>query len=187
MRLNSDSPVLSFDVESIGLHGEGFAVGIVAARDRKIEAEYVFWCDPKIAHGDDAGHQWVKENIPPFETVTCDTADFHEMCLTSIEQVRGAFWNVWEKYKKLGYQLLADVSWPVEANFLSACIQDAPDTRAWNGPYPMLDVSSISALTTLESPQRLPSELPLHHPLMDARHSLRSLWEALETLPYEFT
>lgn len=41
-----------FDVESIGLHGEGFAVGYVVLQDcREVECG-MFACDPSKAAGD---------------------------------------------------------------------------------------------------------------------------------------
>jgi hypothetical protein len=41
----------------------------------------------------------------------------------------------------------ADCPWPVEANFLSACVADDA-SRAWQGPYPLLDVATLLGATS---------------------------------------
>ena len=56
--------------------------------------------------------------------------------------------------------------------------------REWQGPYPLHDLASvILALggNALELTERLPDELPAHHPLMDARQSARQLVACLKT------
>ena len=53
-----------FDVESIGLHGEGYAVGYVVIVDGKeVEAD-MFACPGSMAEGVDSDRLWVYGNIP---------------------------------------------------------------------------------------------------------------------------
>lgn len=167
-----------FDVESVGLHGEGFAVGwVVIDRDGKELDEGLFACSPDLARGDDGGRKWVSENVKinPDETVECD----------SPSDVRGEFWGYWGNWKARGAVLAADCCWPVEARFLAACVDDQPATRGWDGPYPLHDVASVrlaAGLEPLATVERLPAELPQHDPLADARQSARLLIEALDRI-----
>lgn len=159
-----------FDVESIGLHGEGFAVGYVVRDQQGEHSCGIYACPPDLATGSSESRQWVAENVPHL-TPNCHTP--YEM--------RNAFWKIWMDWKQEGAQLAADVAWPVEARFLAQCIED-DCSREMDGPYPLIDVSSVriaKGLDPLAEVQRLPNELPTHSPLADAHQSARLLIEAL--------
>jgi hypothetical protein len=161
---------LVFDVESVGLHGEGFAWGGVVVNRRGKSFDYNrAWCPPE---GTDAGRKWITENW--------HLSDFPP--LDSPAQVRAVFWDWWQFWKAKGAVLAADCAWPVEARFLAACVDDDSAAREWQGPYPLVDVSSVrlaTGLNPLGTEERLPDELPAHDPLCDARQSARLLCEAL--------
>lgn len=157
-----------FDVESIGLHGEGFAVAwVVVDRAGNRLEEGCMSCDPAKCKGTDEGRAWVAENVPPLE-ITSPTK----------QHLWNTFWFVWQHWKSHGAVLVADCAWPVEANFLSACVRQNPAEREWQGPYPLHDLASVllaRGIEALPTSSRLPDELPVHHPLMDARQSARML------------
>lgn len=172
-----------FDVESIGLHGEGFAWGfVVVDRSGKELDARSFVSDPHNSEGSVSGRQWVKANVPmPIYSRGHAARDAREL-----------FWGWWEKWKGQGAALAADCPWPVEARFLAACVDDArpkyrgpaPDDgpRGFGGPYPLIDVASVrlaAGFDPLATVDRLPDELPVHDPLADARQSARLLIEAL--------
>jgi hypothetical protein len=163
-----------FDVESIGLHGEGWAVGyqIVDATGVQFSrARYV--CPPSEARGGEEGRIWVAANCPPMQP-NCETP----------KDVRDGFWRDWVRWKNLGAVLVADCQWPVEARFLIACIDDAPDERGWSGPYPMHELASFmvaAGMDPMATYSRDETEVQ-HDPLGDARQSARLLVEALERL-----
>ena len=161
-----------FDVESIGLHGEGFAVGYVVINSvGETLEEATIACDPDQADGKSENRKWVAENVPVM------TATHH----TPFD-VREDFWSAWLRWKEQGAVLVADCCWPVEARFLAACVDDAKRLREWEGPYPLHDVASVLLALgrdPLATNERLPRELPAHHPLNDARQSARLLLEAL--------
>ena len=157
-----------FDVESIGLHGEGFAVGfVVINEDGATVDEGVYACHSENARGTWFNHDWVRSNI-------------HDLTYThpSAAGVRGRFWIDWIEWKEKGAELWADCAWPVEARFLIACIEDDHSSHEWAGPYPLHDISTL-ALAKGHDPtkawDRKPDELPQHNPLMDARQSARLL------------
>lgn len=161
-----------FDVESIGLHGEGFAVGwVVVTREGQRLAEGVMACDPARCIGTEGNHRWVSDNVP---RLVC--AFNHPRAL------RTAFWAEWRRWADRGAQLVADCAWPVEARFLAACVDD-DEVREWQGPYPLHDLASVMLIcgrNPLETAARLADELPAHHPLHDARQSARLLVECLK-------
>jgi hypothetical protein len=161
-----------FDVESVGIHGEGFAVSLLLAKNLK-ETWHITWaCIPNESMGTPEDFKWVKENVrfPP------DT-----IWLGFPQQVRTAFWAKWLELKEERAILCSDVTWPVETSFLSACVKDDPGTRNWQGPYPLVDVNTLHLLG--DPPRiRLPEHLPEHDPLADCRHSLRQLKSVITKL-----
>lgn len=166
------NPFMVFDVESIGLHGEGFAVAwVVVSRDGKRLNEGCLSCNPDQCDGTDESRLWVGENVPP---LVCTNP--------TKESLRNEFWQVWRHWADQGAVLVADCAWPVEANFLSECVKQNHAEREWQGPYPLHDLASILLIAgddPLAITERLPDELPAHHPLMDARQSARQLLNCL--------
>lgn len=163
-----------FDVESIGLHGEGFAVAyVVVDSDGNKHEEDVFACPPDRCYGTSKNRAWVAENIPPIQVTHAEPDD-----------MRTAFWNRWLSWRACGAVLVADCCWPVEARFLANCVEEDIDSREWQGPYPLHDLASILLAVgkdPLATNERLPDELPVHDPLADARQSARLLLEALNS------
>jgi hypothetical protein len=164
-----------FDVESIGLHGEGFAVGWVVVDHAGAEhAHGLLCCDPLYAEGHRNNLAWVQENVPSMEPTAI-----------SPYGVREDFWAQWLAWKAKGAVLVADCAWPVEARFLAECVDAARITREWEGPYPLHDLASVLLALgrdPLATNERLPDELPAHHPLNDARQSARLLIDALRAV-----
>jgi hypothetical protein len=162
-----------FDVESVGLHGEGFSYGFVVVTDGGEEiAHGGGGCHPDHADGPADGRQWVADNVP---------APRWGYGLPRPRKVRDQFWSSWTHWKGEGAVLAADCPWPVEARFLIACVADEPG-RTWEGPYPLIDVASVRLAAgpgPLGTGERLAAELPAHDPLADARQSARLLLEAL--------
>lgn len=155
-----------FDVESIGLHGEGFAVGGGTYKvDGTPIKEFCFACDPNRVSGTSEDRKWVTENIP-----TIKITHIHRF------QIRDLFWNEWMDAKKEGAIMVVDCGWPVEANFLRMCVRDKESGRIFEGPYPMHELATLllsAGMDPIGEFDRLPNELPRHDPLMDARQSAR--------------
>lgn len=175
MNVSSTRMLCVFDVESIGLHGEGFAVAyrVMNAAGEAVESNE-FSCDPALALGRDEDRAWVAANVPTLA----------RNCATPAE-VRAKFWQRWLHWREAGAWLAADCSWPVEAAFLAACVRDGGDAAHWQGPYPLLDISTLTfalGRDPRDEETRLPDELPLHDPAADVRHSARKLQQALTSL-----
>lgn len=162
-----------FDVESVGLHGEGFAVAGGVYLDGAAQWEFRLAVPIAECAGSDDDRQWVKDNIPTIE-------ETHR----SPKAMRDEFWQQWMKAKAGGAVMAANCAWPVEAGFLKACIAD-DSSRKWEGPYPLHEIASfliVAGFDPLAKYPRTPSELPIHDPLADARQSARMLATALQRL-----
>jgi hypothetical protein len=162
------------DVESVGLHGEAFAVGAVVIDTRTGEerASLLLWTHPRAVRGRPADYEWVEKNVLPSLSIPY---------LDTPREVRQGFWDFWLWWRAQSF-LAADVPWPVEARFLAACVDDVAPASNWHGPYPIVDVASVrlaAGLDPLGIEERRPDELPAHNPLADARQSARLLMEAL--------
>jgi len=160
-----------FDVESIGLHGEAFAVGyVVMDGDGNTVAEKMYACPPEYARGTREGHDWVRHNVHCI--YNCN----------SPQQVRTLFWIDWKEWKEKGASLWADCAWPVEARFLAECVDDEHPITEWDGPYPLHDIATLALandIDPLRTFDRMDNELPAHNPLNDARQSARILYGLL--------
>ena len=160
------------DVESVGLHGEGFAFGFVVVDENGSEIRTGYEaCPSETATGSDDGRAWIAENLPYLPT-TC----------ASPGEVRNRFWSAWEEELAKGAILVVENGWPVEARFLAACVDSDPVARLAAGPFPLHEVST-ALLASGQDPMaehgRKPEELPKHHPVADARQSARLLVQCL--------
>lgn len=169
-------PFFVFDVESIGLHGEGFAVGGGVYLDGAALSEFRFACLPGAASGVKSDRDWVEKNCPYIEPT-------HHVPAT----VRAAFWTEWEKAKRRypGICVAGECLWPVEANFVTECVAQDPDARRFEGPYPFHEIASYMAaagMNPMAIYERQPSEQPAHDPLADARLSARLLAMAINKI-----
>lgn len=161
-----DKIYMVFDVESVGLHGEGFAYGFVVTNHEMMVAEGSAACNPENAIGLPESLKWVKANVSSPET------------MKSPIEVRNEFWSAWMRWKKEGAILVADCAWPVEAKFLAQCVSDDIHIREWNGPYPLHDLATMLLMKGVDPLRKFPrrdDELPEHNPINDARQSARIL------------
>jgi hypothetical protein len=170
------SPVFVFDVESVGLHGEGFAVAGGVYVDGAAQSEFRFCCPPGEAEGSDEDRKWIDANVPAMEITHRGPAS-----------VRDAFWTEWEKAKARHPKIVmaGECIWPVEAGFVAACVCQKLDERKWSGPYPFHEISSVmfaAGMDPMAAYVREESEKPAHEPLADARLSARLLATALRKL-----
>jgi hypothetical protein len=174
--MNTPNRFFVFDVESAGLHGEGYAVGyVVIDRDGNQHEQGMFACPLNSVRGSPDGFKWCRENAPDFN----ETHDAPWM-------IRAAFWRRWLEWKDKGAVLAADCAWPVEARFLAQCVDDNPGAREWQGPYPLHDIATLllaCGSDPLAERDRLPGELPKHNPLADAKQSARILLQSLPVAP----
>lgn len=162
-------PFFIFDVESIGLRGEGFAVAGGVFRDGQLLTQFLFACDPQVARGKLRDREWVTAHVPRLTP----THDFPY-------DVREAFVKEWISLQPIypGLTMAVECGWPVEANFLSECAREHPDFQ----PYPVHEIASVllsAGMDPLATYDRRADELPKHHPTADMKQSARLLFEGL--------
>lgn len=177
------SKTMLFDVESIGLHGEGYAVAY-SVFDVSTGEEFetgLACCPSYTAKGLDVDRNWILEHVDPhLPDATHDTPG----------EVRDFFWDVWSRQKPAGTYLYAHCGWPVEANFLSACVNKDTLLNRFAGPFPLRDVADVVHCAREASDTwtshihfgRMDDEYPEHDPVADVRHSARILREATQLL-----
>lgn len=175
-------PHLVIDVESVGLHGEGFAVGWVvvdpALTPNELESGLA-WVRRGNARGSDAGRDWAERNVRIEGEPTHAT----------LYDLRRFFWDrVWSPWRERKATVWADHGWPVESRFLAACADDCLDVREWSGPYPLHEIATVRVAAGLSASaeERRANEVPVHNPTCDARQSARLLVEALDALAPKF-
>jgi hypothetical protein len=176
--LSPDSLFFVFDVESIGLHGLGFAVAGGVYQNGKPLREFSMHCGTLPDGGDEEDRAWVSANV----SIVAESLD-----MLTPHALRDAFWKTWEaaKAEYPGITMAVECGWPVEARFLCACIEDDLAARKWSGPYPLHEIASImfaAGMDPMATYERMPQELPAHEPLADARQSARLLATALSSL-----
>lgn len=181
--------VLSFDIESIGLRGPGFCVGYAVWNDGLEEASGIIGTEVGYVTGlnrwrpsgvavekpcfTEDDQRWISRNVVPHLPV---------LGRTDLVEVRAQFWELWKLYQRRGAVLLVHTPFPVETNFLSACLADDPSRLANGTPLPIIDVKSLILASgklgeSEEYWPRLPGEKPAHNPVCDARRAARIFFE----------
>lgn len=185
MKLPADQKFFVFDCESVGLHGQTFAVagGVYDIYGRAVSgSEFIFDCGPHpgmaVSGREKEDLEWVEANVVTREGAV--------LCATPHE-VRHKFWQLWQMAKAgfPGVLMFVECGWPVEARFMLECIADDPLTRNWEGPYPMHEIASVmlaAGMDPMGTYERITGETPAHEPLADARLSARLLALAIGKL-----
>ena len=130
--ITSQTTLLSFDVESNGLHGPEFAVGAVVMKaDGKILDEF-----KGRAPIEGQIDPWVEANVLPV------LKDFPEN-YPSRSKLRQAFWKWFQAAMAKTDYVLVSNGYPVEMRFLAACQDDDLNKRYWEHPFPLLELHSL--------------------------------------------
>ncbi len=166
--------VFMFDVESTSLHGEGFAVGFVLAESG--EELTILKEGVAATLNADIRDQWVIENVIPGIREGLEKGEIERM--DDPKTLRDWFWEELQQAKKEGAEIWSDCNWPVETNFLSACVADRPGERAWEGPYPLKDLATLVDVDV--SREEVSGLKYNHNPLNDAEASLVTLHRYLK-------
>lgn len=77
---------------------------------------------------------------------------------------------------------MIDCGYPIEANIFFQAIKPFEKTCQFTGPYPLHEVDTallLAGMNRIDYP-RIENELPVHHPLKDARYAARLFSIALK-------
>lgn len=188
--------IISLDVETVGLYGQPFAWAVVIAdtKTRKPVLEGYCQCPADVAQGTPDDREWIQANVLP---ALANGPAFAleegmrtlERKVSSVEDLLDAYGEMWRHWHGRNAWLLVDHGYPVEAEFLFNAFMEAFLRKKTVLPsaYPVLDYASMRAgrgLEPTETLERLDSELPQHHPLADARQTLRLFWDLLAPAPH---
>lgn len=175
-KLSRATRVLSFDLESNGLHGEVFAVGAAVMTPTGEVVDYFSGRCEIIGDLDD----WVKANVlPVIGDMSINYQDYRAL--------REAFWQWYLQAEPQADYVLVSNGYPVEYRFLLKCQEENLDERYWLHPFPILDLTSI-LIGAGQNPtdknqlvSRLASKhkLSRHHPLHDAKLTALTAFEVL--------
>ena len=160
--------ILVFDVESTNLHGSGFAVGAIVVNRVGTEVDRF---ELLSKEGKALANDWVKSNVIPHlqDMAWCNTD----------RELRDAFYEFYMKHKD-NAEIWSDCNFPVETNFLSEIVKDDFESRQWNMPYPLKDISTIVDIDLDRVKECGIKDLRKHNPLDDARASVYFLLKTLE-------
>ncbi len=178
--ITKQTKLLSFDLETNGLHGQAFAVGaVVMSADGQVHDE--FTARARLTSKVD---DWVKDNVLP---AIADMPITHD----NYEQLREAFWAWYMQAEAEADYVLVNNGYPVEYRFLLDCQQANLEERYWQHPFPLLELSSILLMTEHDSgsgKRLLKKSLDenyghkLHHPLEDAKMAVKVAFEAFKSV-----
>lgn len=184
--LNKNTVLLSLDVEAGFLYEPAFSYGYVLGTidGTVIEEDYVF------SELDAIAIEYVEESDKHFKWLSDNVLSVTGHYTTDKYYISELFASKWIKYKDTygdNLIMLADVPFPCESSFLfdlmvsnlNGYLDYADRTEFYDNqfkysPYPILDLASILISNGLPTTfERLPNELPIHHPLNDARQTYR--------------
>jgi hypothetical protein len=176
--INVGTKLLSFDLETNGLHGQAFAVGaLIIDGHGQVHDEFSARRELK-----DNIDEWVSINVLP---VISDMPITH----TDYESMRESFWTWYLSAKKKADYVLVNNGYPVEYRFLLDCQEADIEERYWQHPFPILDLSSLliqverrpsKIKTKLFSQLKADEKYFSHHPVHDAKKAAIAAFKAFE-------
>lgn len=176
--LSEDTKILSFDLETNGLHGQAFAVGAVVV-DAKGNIVDQFSGRTKI---DGQVDEWVKANVLP-------VIEDMQINYKNYENLREAFWQWFKAAQEKSDYVVVSNGYPVEYRFLLDCQNANIEERYWEHPFPILDLTSLLIQIGEQSnydKQNFVKEFlsehtrKNHHPLQDATITALAAHKALK-------
>ena len=127
---------------------------------------WTLWLDEDAA--------WVEEHVMPVQRKYVQVNKSSVFGL--VGDMLDALWGDWSEWRDKGAVMVADCPFPVESRALHTMTQETGRPT----PYPVLDVMTARVVRGLPTTaDRLHGELPAHHPVADARQSIRLFLETL--------
>lgn len=169
---NEDKALYLFvDAETNGLYGTFLSVAMILtdSEGNKLESCYVGRKEPEKL----VTNSWVRENVLPYMG-TYEEYDNEESLLERA-------WSFWKKHAENTY-VITDIMHPIESRLFSLCVISDKASREFQGPFPMLDLSSMLYAIGID-PLKAREELAepeekgrIHNALYDAAMTL-AVWK----------
>ncbi len=160
------------DAETDGLYGSFLSVAALVTTSEGEQADLFYGAvSPDLLQ---VRSEWVKKNVLPYISAA-------HTFFSSEDELLRAFWDFWMKHRETSV-CIADVCYPVEARLFSRCVQMSPEEREFQGPFPLLDLSTLllaRGIPVDTSRKELTSlSLVQHDALNDARIT-EDIWRKL--------
>ena len=123
------------DAESDGLYGAFLSVAVMVTDENGEELDR-FYASVNIS-SDQIVSEWVRENVYP------DLKNA-EIYFDGEEEMLEAFWSFWMKYRE-DSMCISYVQYPVECRLFTRCVMMNEKERAFQGPFPLYDLSTLLA------------------------------------------
>ena len=121
------------DAESDGLYGKFLSVAVLVTDENGVTADRFYAA--VITKEEDIATPWVRENVFPY-LKNADTFYSNE------SELLDAFWNFWLKHKDDSI-CISYVGYPVESRLFMTCVMKNMTERAFLGPFPLYDLSTL--------------------------------------------
>lgn len=121
------------DAETDGLYGRFLSVAVLVVDEKGVELDcfYAAVCVKE----EDITTPWVRDKVYPF----LKNADvFYENESDLLE----SFWSFWLEHRENSV-CIAYVEYPVETRLFSTCVMHNLEERAFLGPFPLYDLSTL--------------------------------------------
>jgi len=165
--LSTKTKLLSFDLETNGLHGPAFAVGaVLMGCDGTVHESFSARCE--IVGAVDG---WVEKHM-------LQAIKAMDITHKSYVDMREAFWKWYVQTEPQADYVLVNNGYPVEYRFLLDCQEANLDERYWQHPFPILELSSL--LLMLGQKPEIEGKFTIHHPLDDAKVAAITAFKAFE-------
>ena len=160
------------DAESDGLYGAFLSVAAMVTDENGAELER-FYASLNILP-EQIASEWVKEHVYP------DLKNA-EMFFDTEAEMLEAFWLFWMKYREEA-MCIAYVQYPVEARLVSRCVMKNEAERAFLGPFPLYDLSTLLLAKGFSFDVDMQAFSGLNLPSHDAMNDVRmmaAVWQKL--------
>jgi hypothetical protein len=120
------------DAETDGLYGTFLSIAVIVTDYEGNELERHYW--GMNLENIEVQSGWTRQNVIPIMGT-------YEVCQDE-DELLDKFWHVWKNHQEEAYAI-ADVCYPVESTLFQKCVLKDKEKRAMEGPFPLLDLSSI--------------------------------------------
>ena len=119
------------DAETDGLYGRILSIAALVCDSKGNEIEtFDHYCS---VTEEDIEDPWVKEHVYPILKTGIEEKDEHSLLCS--------FWNFYKKQSDCA--IIGDVTYPVECRVFEKCVRMDLPGRAFEGPFPLMDLSSM--------------------------------------------
>ncbi|MBE6666483.1 MAG: hypothetical protein E7603_09785 [Ruminococcaceae bacterium] len=161
------------DAETDGLYGPFLSIAAMVTDENGVELDR-FYASVNVSC-EQLNSEWVRANVYP------DLKNA-EMFFDTEAEMLEAFWKFWMKHRADSI-CIAYVQYPVEARLFTRCVMKNTTERAFLGPFPLYDLSTLLVSKGFSFDVNIQAlsglNLKAHDAMNDVR-MLASVWNKLD-------